>query len=129
MVLPIIAKTNWDFDLVIPVPISRRHQKERGFNQSVLIAKPIARSLKKDFTTLALQRIKDTSYQYQLTAVERHENVKDAFAGNPAKLNGRGVLLVDDIITTGATMENCTKALLTSGASRVYCISVARVIA
>jgi competence protein ComFC len=75
-----------------------------------------------------LFRIKETKSQVNLPGEERHANVKDAFWGNPAKLNGRTVLLVDDVITTGATMENCTKALLASGAKKVYCISIARVI-
>ncbi len=75
-----------------------------------------------------LQRVRETSTQTKLSAEQRFLNVEGAFSGNPAKLNGKNVLLVDDVITTGATMINCTKALLTSGASNVYCISVARVI-
>jgi predicted amidophosphoribosyltransferase len=74
-----------------------------------------------------LQRIKETSTQTKLNAEQRYLNVEGAFSGNPAKLKGKTVLLVDDVITTGATMINCTKALLTSGALKVYCISVARV--
>jgi competence protein ComFC len=62
-----------------------------------------------------------------LSAEQRFLNVEGAFSGNPAKLNNKTVLLVDDVITTGAIMVNCTKALLTSGASKVYCISVAKV--
>ncbi len=80
------------------------------------------------FDSFALMRIKETSPQFRLSASERQLNVADAFLGNPAKIKGRGVLIVDDVITTGATMDNCTKALLASGATKVYCISVARVV-
>jgi predicted amidophosphoribosyltransferase len=72
-------------------------------------------------------RVRETATQTKLNADQRIKNVEGAFSGNPAKLNNKHVLLVDDVITTGATMINCTKALLTSGASKVYCISVARV--
>jgi ComF family protein len=124
----IIEHAAWDFDLVIPVPLSSKHFRERGFNQSALIARPLAHLLRKKYAGRILYRIRETKSQVNLTAEERHVNVKGAFWGNPAKLNGRTVLLVDDVITTGATMENCVTALLASGAKKVYCISVARVI-
>jgi ComF family protein len=123
----IITTQPWDFDIVIPVPLSKNHLKERGYNQSSLIGRPLSHLFGKSFLPDAIIRNRETKSQFELTAQERFENVKDAFLGNPAKLKGKGVLLVDDVITTGATMENCTKALLTAGASRVYCVSVARV--
>ncbi len=124
----IVKKTSWKFDLVIPVPLSKKHFRERGFNQSSLIARPLAHLLDKSYEGSTLFRIRETKSQVNLSAEERHANVKDAFWGNPAKLNSRTVLLVDDVITTGATMENCVHALLASGAKKVYCISVARVV-
>lgn len=124
----ILQRVSWDFDLVIPVPLSKKHMKERGFNQSALIARPLARTSARKFDPQALMRIKETRSQVNLTAAERHENVKDAFLGNPDKLKKKSILLVDDVITTGATMEYCTKALLDSGAKKVYCISIARVL-
>lgn len=125
--IPIIKSTYWNPDLIIPVPLSKSHLKDRGYNQSALIARPISSNLRIPFESRALIRNRETSSQVNLTAEERHKNVEDAFSGNPAKLEGKIVLLVDDVITTGATMENCTKALLTAGAKKVYCISVARV--
>ncbi len=124
----IVETTSWDFDLVLPVPLNPFRLKERGFNQSALIGKPLAHSLGVPFDQKSLLRIKNTSPQYKLSAQKRQENVFDAFWGNPDRLKGKGVLIVDDIITTGATMENCNKALLAAGASRVFCISIARVL-
>jgi competence protein ComFC len=76
----------------------------------------------------AVARIKETVTQTTLHAKERFENMEDAFFGNPDKLKGRSVLVVDDVITTGATMQNCAKAILNAGAEKVYCISVARTV-
>ena len=123
-----IEQTSWNFDVIVPVPLNPFRLKERGFNQSTLIAKPLANQLGVSFDNKALGRIKDTSPQYTLTATQRRENVADAFFGNADRLKGKGVLIIDDIITTGATMENCTKALLAAGAAKVYCASVARVL-
>lgn len=125
--LPKVIEASWSIDLVTPVPLSKSHFKERGYNQAALISHPLARGLGVRHETKALQRIRETSTQTKLSAEQRFLNVEGAFSGNPAKLNNKTVLLVDDVITTGATMVNCTKALLTSGASKVYCISVARV--
>jgi len=125
--IPIIQKENWEINLVIPVPLNKSHFKERGFNQSALISRPIAHFTEKPFSANGLRRSRETAAQFSLSSEERQNNVKDAFLGNPATLNGKAVLLVDDIITTGATMENCTKALLAAGAKKVYCLSVARV--
>ncbi len=113
--------------MVIPVPLNKSHFKERGFNQSALISRPIAHFAEKPFSANGLRRIRETAAQFSLCSEERQNNVKDAFWANPAKLNGKAVLLVDDIITTGATMENCTKALLAAGGKKVYCLSVASV--
>lgn len=125
--LPLVIDANWSIDLVTPVPLSKSHYKDRGYNQAALISRPLARSLGVRHETKAIQRIRETSTQTKLSADQRFINVEGAFSGNPAKLNNKNVLLVDDVITTGATMVNCTKALLASGASKVYCISVARV--
>lgn len=126
--VPLVDKAGWNFDLVVPVPLNRSHYRERGYNQSSLIARPLARSLGLPFTDSALKRIRETSPQFKLNAEERIKNVKDAFYGNPANIKGKGVLIIDDVITTGATMENCSKALVEAGATKVYCLSVARVI-
>jgi competence protein ComFC len=112
--------------LVSPVPLSRLHIKSRGYNQAVLISRPLSHALGIAHDTRTLQRIREISTQTKLSAEQRFINVEGAFSGNPAKLNDKSVLLVDDVITTGATMINCTKALLTSGASKVFCVSATR---
>jgi predicted amidophosphoribosyltransferase len=76
--------------------------------------------------TDAVFRVKETTSQVDLTRDERFRNLEDAFHGNSAKLKGKKVLLVDDIVTTGATLISCTQALLDSGCKSVFCITVAQ---
>ncbi len=122
----IIIENNWQFDLVIPVPLSRTRMRERGYNQSALLSRPIARYFAIEHTTSALTRVKETGSQVNRSRFERDESLKDAFFGNPAKLKGRKVLLVDDIITTGSTINHCSKALVEAGAEKVMAISIAK---
>ena len=116
----------WNFDLVVPVPLSRERRKERGYNQSALLSRPIARYFGVEFSSSSLIRVKDTGSQINRSRRERIEFVKDAFLGNPAKLKGRNVLLVDDIITTGSTINHCSKALVDAGVTSVMAISLAK---
>jgi ComF family protein len=113
-------------EVVVPVPLHISRLKKRTFNQSALIAKLAARELELPFAD-ALVRTRATASQTQLSHAARRRNVKDAFAvGRPAAVRGRQVLLVDDVITTGATASECAKALRAAGAARVYAASVAR---
>jgi ComF family protein len=124
--IQLLDKTNWDFDMVIPVPLSRTRLKERTFNQSALLSRPIAAYYSVEHSQSPLKRIIDTGSQVSRTRVERNNALEDAFLGNPAKLKGRKVLLVDDIITTGATINHCASALKQAGAHEVFAISVAK---
>lgn len=124
--IAILEQRKWNFDLVIPVPLSRQRGKERGYNQSALLSHQIAAYFHVQHSHTALYRIKETKTQYSLNASDRFLNVKDAFSGNPAKLNGRRVLIVDDIITTGATVLECNEAVLNAGAISCYGISIAK---
>ena len=126
---PLIELANnndWDFDIVIPIPISKRHKKDRGYNQAALIAFPIALAFKKPFTQSAVLRIKETKSQVKLSSVERFKNLQNAFQGNSAKLKDKKVLLVDDVTTTGATIDSCAQTLIESGCKKVYCLTVAQ---
>lgn len=123
-----IEKRKWQFDLVIPVPISKSRLKSRGYNQSELLSRPIARFFTVAHSSIALKRVKETESQFSLSVKERYHNMEDAFFGFPAKLKGRRVLVVDDIITTGSTMNQCAKALLNAGAIEVYGISIAKTV-
>jgi ComF family protein len=122
----IVRNNQWDLDLIIPVPLCKTHNKERGYNQSEMLAYPLSLSLTLPLVTDAVFRVKETTSQVDLTRDERFRNLEDAFHGNSAKLKGKKVLLVDDIVTTGATLISCTQALLDSGCKSVFCITVAQ---
>ena len=116
-----------DYRLVIPVPLHPRRLRQRGFNQSLLLARRISRrySLVLDFQTL--QRIRPTIPQTELSAAERQKNIRGAFAvSTPQAVNEKTVLLIDDVFTTGATVEECAKVLLKSGADQVDVLTLAR---
>ena len=122
----LVIKAGWDVDIVIPVPLCKTHIRERGYNQSEKIAYPLSLSLSRPLISDAVFRVKETTSQIDLSREERFMNLEDAFIGNSAKLKEKKVLLVDDIITTGATLRSCTKALLDSGCKTVFCITVAQ---
>ena len=124
--ISLLKSRGWVFDLVLPVPISHDRLKERGYNQSALLSRPIAHHFRIEHTTKALHRVKETGTQVNHTKIERDEFLRDAFSANPAKLKERKVLLVDDIITTGSTINHCAKALKEAGASQVMAISIAK---
>jgi competence protein ComFC len=126
--IDVVLQNQWNIDLVVPIPLSKSHLKQRGYNQAAIISLPLALGLNIPHSTRAAYKIRETKSQAMLSANERYLNVEDAFLGNPAKLKGRRVLVVDDVITTGATMENCAKAILSSGAKEVFCLSVGRAI-
>jgi len=126
MLIQIIKSMNWDFDCVIPVPISKGHQKERGYNQSTILARPISLAINKPLVLNSINRTKETQTQVKLSREERFENLESAFSKNPAKLISKKVLLVDDITTTGATLISCSKVLQEAGCSEIYCLTVAR---
>lgn len=101
-------------DLIVPVPLHRRKLLKRGYNQSTLFATGIASVLNIPVEEHNLVRISATKTQTQKSRFDRFKNVEDVFqVNNPEKLENKHILLVDDIITTGATMEACGKVLLT----------------
>jgi ComF family protein len=124
--IEIIRKSNWNIDLIVPIPLSRSHLRQRGYNQTAFISRNIARQLNIPHSSIALKRIRDTQDQISLDVNKRFTNLMDAFYAIPAKLNKRNILVIDDVITTGATMQNCAIALKQAGAEKVYCLSVAR---
>ena len=114
-------------DVLIPVPLHAARQRERGYNQAGLLAREMARrvGLAVDEQTLVRQRA--TSPQVGLDAVQRGQNVRDAFHCAKSGLAGKQVLLVDDVCTTGATLEACAIALCEEGAARgVQALTLAR---
>jgi ComF family protein len=116
-----------DADAVVPVPLHPRRLAERGYNQSALLAARVARELGAPLLTSVLAREVDTASQVELSGQERQTNVAGAFsATSRASVEGRALVLVDDVSTTGATLDACRRVLLTAGAQRVAGVVVAR---
>lgn len=122
----LIKQLHWEVDLLVPVPVSLARFKERGYNQVSLIAFPLALGSDIPYRARALTKIRETRSQVGLAAEERHKNVAKAFTANPRMVEGRRVLVVDDITTTSATMEACAVELSRAGASAVFGITLAR---
>ncbi len=116
----------WHLDMVIPVPLSARRRKERGYNQAALFALPFALALRLPYRPRALERIRHTRSQVDLSWRERQQNVAGAFRAVPKHVAGKDVLLMDDVATTGATLNACAAALHEAGARAVYALTVAR---
>lgn len=119
-----------DADAVVPVPLYRWRQWRRRYNQSALLAQMICRAAGKPFSPHLLRRLRRTRAQTGLDHEERRRNMRNAFIVPEDCLPliaGRSVLLVDDVRTTGATLEACTKALKTAGAGRVDVLTFALV--
>jgi ComF family protein len=115
------------FDAVTFVPMSPRHERERSYNQARLLASGLARTMELPLETDAIAKQRDTGTQTRLTMKERRENVRGAFrVTSPERVRHRRFLLVDDVITTGATVNACAAALKDGGAASVHAVSVAR---
>lgn len=114
------------YDVVLSVPLHSERESSRGYNQSLLISKAVAKELKLPECSHALRRIKETGAQSLLGRSGRHENVRNAFfVKQPEKVNGKAVLLIDDIFTTGATVQECSKSLKRAGARKVTAAVIA----
>jgi ComF family protein len=105
-------------DIVVPVPLSPARLKERGFNQAVEIARPLARALRLPLDATSLARVRDTPPQSRLPWRARQGNMRHAFAC-VADFTGRAVVVVDDVMTTGATLDAVARVLKDHGATRV----------
>jgi ComF family protein len=112
-------------DVVVPVPLTPAGLKSRGFNQALLLAHHIAGKKKIPLVVTALKKTRDTPPQVGLSAKERAANVKKAFSC-AANMAGKNVLLIDDVMTTGATVNACSKQLLKAGAGSVSVLTLAR---
>jgi ComF family protein len=119
-------KLGWQVDLVVPVPLGKQRMKERGYNQVGLLARPLAGLLGWRYTPQALVRTRETRSQVGPSPLERKENISGAFRAEPALVVGKDILLMDDVVTTGATLEACSDALVKAGAGKVYALTLAR---
>jgi len=115
-------KTNF---IIIPIPLSQKRLKWRGFNQAEEIARNLSTNLQIPLHNNILTKNKETSFQSNLSKEEREKNLLNSFSCNKQIINKK-ILLVDDIYTTGSTMEECSKVLKKAGATRVIGITIAR---
>jgi predicted amidophosphoribosyltransferase len=112
--------------MLIPVPLGRKRLKERGYNQVALVARPLAYELGLEFAPQGLWKSRDTRSQVGLNISQRRENVSKAYQADVKVVNRRSVLLMDDVATTGSTIQSSTEALVSAGARNVYAITIAR---
>lgn len=113
-------------DVIVPVPLHADREAERGYNQAALLAQALGARLELPTVDTALVRVRATAPQVTLDSLERRSNVTGAFRARQATVAGRRVLLIDDVCTTGATMDACAKALKAEGAQCVWGLALAR---
>jgi ComF family protein len=121
-----LSQTIWKVDMVVPVPISLSRRAERGYNQAALLARPISLRFGLKYCPQALIKSRETRSQVGLTVEERQSNVHGAFVAGKRIVEGKNILVVDDVTTSGATLNACGQALQMAGANEVYCLTLAR---
>lgn len=116
-------------ELILPVPLHTERLRKRGFNQAILLGELLSREWKIPMERRTLLRLRRTEPQVALSAAERRDNVKGAFGiSATAKLTGKRILLLDDVMTTGSTVDECARTLKKAGASRVIVVTMARAV-
>ena len=115
------------YDIIIPVPISKKRNKERGYNQSLLIAREIAKNENVKLRNNVISKVKNNTTQSKLNKEERAENVKNVYKITKNKeIIDKNILLIDDIFTTGATLNECSKMLKQAGTKKVDVLTIAK---
>ena len=115
------------YDIIIPVPVSRKRFKQRGYNQSALIARNLARMLNIDYKDNVLVKIKDNKPQSEMGQDKRKSNVKGVYIiKNNEKINQKKILIIDDVFTTGNTVNECAKILIENSANNVGIFTIAK---
>lgn len=122
----VLCYTSWDIDLIAPVPLSSDRIKSRGFNQSELIAAALGNESNLPLVPDALYRLRSTQFQSSLGQADRVLNLKGAFLAVPRAVKKLKVLLVDDLMVTGATVNSASKSLLQAGARSVFVLTIGR---
>ena len=120
-----VVASDLTLDLVVPVPLYRKRLQQRSYNQALLLAREFARIRKLSVPTDLLLKVRDTEPQQGLSAKQRGQNLQGVF-NLQGSVSGATVLLVDDVLTTGATVEACSQVLLAGGAKAVYVAVIGR---
>jgi len=124
--IDMIFALNWQIDGICTVPLSRKRYQERGYNQSSMLAWPISLALNISYISKGIERIRDTRSQVGLSKLERIQNVSGAFQASHSLVKCKSIMIVDDVTTTGSTIQACAQALLDAGAKAVYGLTLAR---
>lgn len=124
--IELLQSLNWLIDIVVPVPMGNTRRSERGYNQAAMLAFPISLFLRRPYYPHALLKSRENLSQVGLNPSQRRANVRDVFVGREKFVKGKSVLIVDDVVTTGATMEACANAVQRAQARSVYGITLAR---
>ena len=124
----LLHSLGWEVELVVPVPLGVARAQERGYNQAALLAFPLAMACGLPYRPKALRKTRQTRTQVGLSRTARRENVAGAFQADSHTVLGRSILVVDDVATSGATLDACAAALLGAGASAVYALTLARAV-
>lgn len=122
----VVRSAGWQVDVIVPVPLHARRLRKRGYNQADVLARETARVLGVPASS-RLMRVRDTRSQVGLDPGERRENVRQAFQASPLLAAAR-VLLIDDVVTTGATLHACAEAMREVGATDVVAVTLARAV-
>jgi ComF family protein len=118
-----------DCDVIVPVPLHPERLRWRGYNQALLLARRVGKRLKRPVDGFSLTRTRNTQPQVELRESERRRNVTGAFAVvEGSRLQGKKILLVDDVYTSGATAGECARVLTESGAENVSVLTLARAV-
>jgi ComF family protein len=116
-----------NIDLLVPVPLHKKRKRKRGYNQSALLCNAISRTTDIPVNEISLQRVKNTISQTKFNLVQRRKNVADAFrVVNKKEIVNKTILLVDDVITSGSTINACAEQLKINGAKEIFAITVAK---
>ena len=122
-----LRDAGYEPDIIVPVPLYPGRARRRGYNQSLLLAREVGSKTHTPVSANSLARVREGTSQVHAASVKaRRQNVSGAFACNDATVSGKRILVVDDVCTTGATLESCALALRSAGAIDVWGLTVAR---
>jgi ComF family protein len=121
-----VYSLRWIVDMFIPVPLGKKRLRQRGYNQLGLVARPLANELGLRYAPRRLRKSRETRSQVGLNIYQRRDNVNGAYRAEVKVVKRKSVLLMDDVATTGSTIQSCIETLLLLEAADVYAITIAR---